>query len=237
LEGDEMTRARVFRWWAPRFWTTALVVVMLCLCALVLSETELFQELVHAMAAGRGIDPGLISVLLLLPIVALSAFIAIGFGKGMKATLAVSWAMIVPAILSFSSIDWLTIFSPAGSGGHLMVALPDYLVMAIAIALSAACLCQRSYAQVVTIRERLRSRGIDGFEVDAATAEMFVSMSALALAAGLAAVAVLAAGSMLSTLNRPNPMLFAAGIGVVFLAVAALFLVLRRLERVKTSIA
>jgi hypothetical protein len=73
--------------------------------------------------------------------------------------------------------------------------------------------------------------------VDAATAEMFVSMSALALAAGLAAVAVLAAGSMLSTLNRPNPMLFAAGIGVVFLAVAALFLVLRRLERVKTSIA
>jgi len=225
-----MTRTTIGKWWAPRFLTTALVVAMLCLCVLVLSETMLFKEMVLAITTGRGLGEGLISVLLLLPVVVLFSLTAISSTKGMKVTLGVSWAMIVPAILSFSGLDWLAVFSPTGSGGHYIVALPDYLVIAVMVGLSAACLFQRSYAQVASIRERLRGRGIDGGEVDKATAGMFASMSCLGAAATVAAVGVFAGGSILSGLSEPDPVILAAGLAVLCAAITGLFILLRGLE-------
>ncbi len=229
-----MTRAKMAGWWAPRFWTTLFIVIILGLSALVLSQTMLFKELAALMSSGRGIDPDMIAALLLLPILVLFALIAAASRKGAKAALGVSWVMLAPAILSLSDLDWLTVFSPSGSGGHLAVALPSYAIIAITIGLAAACLCQRSYSQLASLRDKMISRGIDAGEIDVATSKMFVSMSALALGATMASIAVFAGGSLLAGLERPSAEALALGLAVVVVAVAVLLVSLRGLEKARS---
>ena len=179
----------------PRTITTIVVLLAFTMSAVTLMSYDFYVNL-RTGAAGilDSLGIGFNTDILLIGMMFMVVLVGVISEKWLKATLRSGWAMLIPAILFYSKIDWMYLADLPGNFSSFSNGLPEYYIFLNGVALLCASLLFRSHLHLVWVRKVLAWRGASTRDLDPAMRGNFFFL--LMLVAMSAGAVVLVAGAV-----------------------------------------